>query len=149
MTLGITLRDVGEDWVRDFAAGLFEVADEYGVHRYHKARRTKSALFGIVGDKGLWHSIALQAFHRVAIVDQLLRREAVEGARIVEQSDDDPVSTFLLVLYVEVHLPGATAPGERPYQEQARERGEAPGQGSHHVSVSHRLGLPFCSGACC
>lgn len=31
MTLGLTLRDVGEDWVRDFAAGLFEAADEYGV----------------------------------------------------------------------------------------------------------------------
>lgn len=31
MTLGLTIPDVGEDWVRDFAAGLFDVADLYGV----------------------------------------------------------------------------------------------------------------------
>ena len=31
MTLGLTLPDVGEDWVREFATGLFEIADHYDV----------------------------------------------------------------------------------------------------------------------
>ncbi|MEL7184858.1 MAG: thiamine-phosphate kinase [Pseudomonadota bacterium] len=31
MTLGLALPDVGEDWVRDFAEGLFEIADQFGV----------------------------------------------------------------------------------------------------------------------
>ena len=31
MTLGLTLPEVAEAWVKEFAAGLFEVADEYGV----------------------------------------------------------------------------------------------------------------------
>lgn len=31
MTLGLTLSDVGEAWVKDFATGLFDVADRYGV----------------------------------------------------------------------------------------------------------------------